>query len=211
MTCEGFLDAPSWIGTVQAFHPPTPAPTMTAPSSSNNGNFTVSWTSPAYSVSFQLQERLGSGSWSTIQDATATSRLIKSKPNGSWQYRARACNSSGCGSWSATRTVQVTLAIPTTAPTLSVPSPVNAWANVYIDWTAVTHASEYRLERSLGGVNWSQIAVVSSAGTSIQAPGYVSGDHYWYRVRGCSSLGCGPYSGPEMMIVRDCSTGCIEP
>ncbi|MEZ0469590.1 hypothetical protein [Luteimonas salinilitoris] len=68
------------------------------------------------SARYESQERLNSGSWSTIHDASGTSKAISGKTTGTWGYRMRACNVAGCAAWSGIKAVQVTRP-PANAPT----------------------------------------------------------------------------------------------
>src|SRR5690606_20458651 len=78
------------------------APTLSAPASSDTGSFTVSWGAVSGATSYRLEEQVNGGAWSEIQNNSATSKAISGKGNGSYGYRARACNSAGCSSYSAT-------------------------------------------------------------------------------------------------------------
>ena len=86
-----------------------------APSVSTTGNYTVSWNPPAYGAThYELQEKLGSGSWSTRYSGTGLSHGVSGRGNGSYYYRVRACQGSvsatTCGSWSgSSAAVSVTL------------------------------------------------------------------------------------------------------
>ena len=118
----GGCGAYSTIQGVTVLLPPGSAPTLTAPSSTTVDNYTVSWTTVATASSYELQERFNGGSWSTIQNTSSTSRAISGKPNGTYGYQVRACNSSGCGSYSAISNVVVSVPQPpATAPSLSGP------------------------------------------------------------------------------------------
>ncbi|MCC5865083.1 MAG: fibronectin type III domain-containing protein, partial [Wenzhouxiangella sp.] len=82
---------------------PTPAPdrpgSISYPSSSSTGNFTVSWGSVSGATRYELQRSANSGStWSQIFNGNATSQN-QSLSNGTYRFRVRACNSTGCSSW----------------------------------------------------------------------------------------------------------------
>ncbi len=118
---------------------PLPVPgvpgAISAPSTSTTGSYTVSWGASSGSVSsYQLQERMNGGSWATVQNNTSLSRSF-SKPAGTFfEYRARACNSSGCGEHTFTRGV----AIPEGSVSASVDTSFYIYipASVTLDWNS---------------------------------------------------------------------------
>lgn len=169
--------------------PPTQMPTLTAPASNNTGSFTVSWTGVSQATAYELQERLGSGSWSTIQNSGATSRAMADKPSGTWSYQVRGCNSAGCTAWSAIKTTAVLLP-PASAPTLTAPAS-NTTGSYTVSWTAVTAATRYELEQRKDAGTWSNIhnAAATSKALTAQTTGA-----YDYRVRACNDGGCADWS-----------------
>jgi predicted phage tail protein len=188
----GGCGAYSTIQGVTVLLPPSSAPTLTAPSSTTVDNYTVSWTTVAAASSYELQERFNGGSWSTIQNTSSTSRAISGKPNGTYGYQVRACNSSGCGSYSAISNVVVSVPQPpATAPSLSGPGLIFEGQPYDMSWSTVSGATTYRLEERLNGGSW--LEVHNAAGTIKSFPGRGQG-LYDYRVRACNGAGCGPYS-----------------
>ncbi|WP_043689969.1 RHS repeat protein [Luteimonas huabeiensis] len=181
----------AWSGTasVSVVHPPASAPTVTTPASNNSGGYTVTWTSVASATKYELQEQFNSGSWSTIHDGPGTSKAVSGKATGAWSYRARACNTGGCGGWSALRTTQV-LRPPSSAPQLTTPAS-NTTGTYVVTWSAVASATHYELEERKGTAAWGVIQ--SSSATShtrdAQTPGA-----YDYRARACNAGGCSAYS-----------------
>ncbi|MFT4257598.1 MAG: hypothetical protein QM599_11650 [Pseudoxanthomonas sp.] len=168
---------------------PTQTPTLTAPGTNATGSYTVSWTGAPLATEYELQERLASGSWSTIQNTGATSRVLSGKAAGSWGYQVRACNGAGCTAWSATQTTVVTLP-PTSAPTLTTPT-TNTTGSYTASWTSVSAATRYELEQRKDAGSWSNI--YNSTGTSIALTGQVAGS-YDHRVRACNTGGCSDWS-----------------
>jgi hypothetical protein len=168
---------------------PGSTPTITAPATNATGSYTVSWTSVATATRYELEERLGAGAWSQIQDTSATSRAITGKATGSWGYRVRACNSTGCGEWSAIGSVSVILP-PAGVPTLTAPS--NAGSSYTVSWTSVTAAIRYELDESFNGGAWNTI--YNGAGNSVSRTGGGVGSTLSYRVRACNDGGCGANS-----------------
>jgi YD repeat-containing protein len=198
--CSGW----SSVVTTSVLHPPSTSPNLSAPSSNSTGTYIVSWNGVDGADRYQLQESFNSGSWSTIFNAFDTSVGRGSQPNGSYRYRVRACNSSGCSSWSATTTVDV-LRPPATPSGLSAPSSTTAGSSFTVSWNSVGSADSYRLQRRRNGGSWS--TVYSSSGTSITNTLSTSGT-YDYRVRACNTSGCSSYSGTISVTVATGGGGC---
>lgn len=171
------------------------APAVTAPATNSSGAWTVSWLSVPTASSYQLEERIAGGAWANVQDASAISKAVSGKPSGSYEYRARACNASGCGNYSATVKTVVVLP-PSAAPALAVPAS-STNGGFTVTWTTVAATTEYRLEELTSGA-WSQIQ--SGAGTSISVSGRANGS-YSFRVRACNTGGCSSYSSTGMVTV----------
>ena len=190
--CAGY----STIATVVVTRPPTGVPTLTMPTSAYNGIYTASWTSVATATTYELQERLGTGSWSSIQNTSDLSRAVAGKGTGDWSYQVRACNAGGCAGWSAIRMVAV-LNQPASAPTLTLPS--NDLTGAYTaSWTAVATATRFELVERLGVGAWEQIH--NTAATSKALSGKTTGS-WSYQVRACNDAGCSAYSPIETVAV----------
>ena len=99
--------------------PPTPG-AITGPDSSINGSYSLSWSSSSGAESYQLQEEVNGGIWSTVYTGASITESFSDKGSrnfGSsttdYGYRVRACNGVACSAWMATKTVTVTLAATT--------------------------------------------------------------------------------------------------
>ena len=176
--------------------PPTQTPTLTAPASNNTGSFTVSWTGVPQATAYELQERLGGGSWGTIQNSGAISSVMAGKPSGAWSYQVRGCNSAGCTAWSTIKTTDVLLP-PASAPTLTAPA-TNTTGGYSVSWTAITAATRYELEQRKDAGTWSNIhnAAATSKALTAQTTGA-----YDYRVRACNDGGCADWSALASTVV----------
>ncbi|QRP64039.1 fibronectin type III domain-containing protein [Rhodanobacter sp. FDAARGOS 1247] len=170
--------------------PPATAPSLSVPASSSTGSYTVSWGGVGGATSYTLQEQVSGASWATIQSSSATSKALSGKGNGTYGYRVQACNAGGCGAWSGTGSIAVTL-IPATpgAPSLSISGP-SYKPVVNVSWTAVTGATSYQLEEThpQDGV----IVINNGSATSWQELIYASGT-VTFRVKACSSAGCSAF------------------
>lgn len=169
--------------------PPGTAPALTAPATSANGSFTVSWTAVSGAATYELQEQKNRGGWATLQNTSATSRSLSGKTDGSWSYQVRACNSAGCSAWSAIKTTEVAIP-PSGVPTLTAPA-TNTSGSYTVSWTAVSLATRYELDERKNGGSWVNIV---DAGVLTWAASAKGTGTYDYRVRACNGAGCAAYS-----------------
>src|SRR5690606_24610225 len=138
----GGCAALSSIKTTVVTHPPG-MPTVTAPAADNNGAFTVSWSSASTATSYRLDPRKDRGAWDQVYSGTALSKAVSGLTNGSYGYRARACNEGGCSAYSAIKTAVVTFP-PGSAPTLSAPTGIiNSYyqRSFTVSWGTVSTAT----------------------------------------------------------------------
>ncbi|RAO75911.1 chitinase N-terminal domain-containing protein [Dyella jiangningensis] len=185
--CSGYATS----GTVAVTIPPSSAPSLSAPGSSNTGTYTVSWSGVAGATSYTLQEQVSGGGWTTVQASGATNWGAGGKGNGTYGYRVQACNTAGCGAWSGTVNVAVSLvpAAPNfSGPYLSTKGRIDSWT-VY--WDAVPGATRYEIVRADNGVtvySGTALSYVLESGTS---------PYPWlensYRLRACNGNGCSPW------------------
>lgn len=162
---------------------------LTVPAYSNNGSYTASWAAVTNATRYELQEQVGSGSWSKVHDGASLSKAFSGKASGTYGYRVRACNGSTCGAWSAVAIVSVTLP-PGAAPPLSAPATALN-GNYTVSWTSATGATSYTLEESANGGAWME--AYKGGALSKTYSGKVSGS-YRYRVKACNTAGCSAYS-----------------
>lgn len=180
------------VGTVSVINPPASAPALSVPASSYSGSYSVSWGGVASATRYELVEQVNGGGWTLVQNAALVSMSFSGKYAGSWGYQVRACNAAGCGSYSPTGTVLVTLP-PASAPGLTVPAG-NYTGSFVVSWNGIGAATHYELEQQLNGGAWN--LAQSSPATSKTV---VVGDAglWGYRVRACNVAGCSNYSNVE--------------
>lgn len=176
--------------------PPAAAPTLTAPAANTTGSYAVNWTAVTDATRYQLQERLAGGSYATIHNASGRSKAVSGKATGTYQYRVRACNDVGCGSYSAAKSTKVTRA-PTAKPTVSAPASSTS-GNYTVSWTAVSGAAAYQLQERKKGGSWARIHNGSSRSEVVSGKAYATWE---YRARGCNDGGCGGYSAVKSVVV----------
>lgn len=171
-------------------------PTLTAPATSNNGSFTISWSSVSGAKTYRLEESINNGAWTEVTERTTLSWGTSGRGNGSYRYRVRSC-AMGCSGYSAIKTVTVAL-VPQGTPTLTAPAYVTA-GSYTVSWTAVSLATRYELQEQANGGNWAQIH--NAAGGSKAISGKASGT-YGYRVRACNDQGCAGWSAVKSTSVE---------
>ena len=176
--------------------PPSGKPTLTVPATSTTGSFTASWTTVPYAATYQLQERLGTSAWGTLQNTSATSRSLTGKVNGTWSYQVRACNAAGCAGWSTIETIEV-MVPPSTAPAVTAPAS-SSTGNYSVTWTTSARATRYELDERKDSGAW--VNIYNGSGTSRARSALTSGT-YQYRARACNDGGCSAYSAAATTTV----------
>lgn len=94
--------------TVSVPQPPASAPSLFAPGLLVEGEpYEVSWSSASDATTYRLEERFNNGSWFEMHNGPGTSKSFPGRGQGIYEYRVRACNGAGCGSYSAIQTTAV--------------------------------------------------------------------------------------------------------
>ena len=168
---------------------------LSSPSSSSTGAFTVSWNSSSTATSYQLQEKKNSGSWSIIHNSSVTSKGLSGKTNGTYYYRVRACNSSGCSAYSSQTTTLVVFP-PATPASIGAPSSINGGRPIPVNWSGSSTATSYELRMKVNNGGWSTI--YNGGNLNYTKRGVLSGIRAYFRVRACNSVGCSGYSNQVM-------------
>lgn len=213
--CSGFTLSSAVVVTI----PPASAPTLTVPSTNSTGSYTVNWGAVTAATSYTLQEEVNGGAWTTIQGSSATSKALSGKGSGSYGYRVQACNVGGCGPWSGTGTVTVTLIPATPAGLIATIEMTNLSGsgllasagivtpqarryayNLSASWAASTGATSYNFQYCQNG----GACVTRSGSTTSVAPFAVTGTAYTVSVQACNASGCSAYGASVTpTIVQD--------
>lgn len=164
--------------------PPTGVPSLSTPSLSGTGSYTVSWSAVSAATSYTLQQQVNGGAWTTIQSSGATSWSASGETYDTYAYRVQACNVGGCAGWSSTGSTVVDL--PPGTPSLSGGGTSNN-GSYSLSWGAVANATSYTLQESANGGAWT--TVQSSGATSWSTSGRGNGT-YNYHVQACDQGGC---------------------
>ncbi|HSX84747.1 MAG TPA: hypothetical protein VLE50_05040 [Cellvibrio sp.] len=168
------------------FAEPGFAQTMSMPSYSTTGTFTITLNNV---YSWAIQEANGS-TWKTVYTGSAfeaRSPITVTKPKGTYSYRLYNCvpNVNGC-SYSSTKTIIINVPDPVPlAPTLTVPT-TDADGTYSISWSNPQHAHHFVVEESLNSGSWSKITTTSDNSRSFSG----KGNGTWsYRVSACNTAG----------------------
>ena len=171
--------------TVQVFtsDPPT---LMSNPTTSTDGNYTLSWNEVDGAVTYKLRKdgvelRLSS------DDLQNRTYRVRNERNGSYRYEIRACPANGvCGDWSSVITVHVFIS---STPTLRSDKTSSTDGTYALDWDSVSGATTYELQENGDGLTLSPDDAIAH-----NISGQPDGD-YTYRVRACHrSGGCSLWS-----------------
>lgn len=192
--------------------PGTPNPSISSKSSNTDTTWTISWGAPSGRVtSYNLQRRHAPygtssyGSWSTIQSSSATSKSESNSTDGHYQYRARACNESGCGSWSSIDTATV-LNLPGNVGTPTIGSKSGLTDTAFtVNWSAPSgRVTSYNLRRrtaAYGSSSYGSWSTIQSSSATSRSETQTSDGNYQYDVRACNESGCSSYSGDRLAQV----------
>ncbi len=189
--CNGAGCGPwSATSTVAVIGPPTIEPVISAPGLVNVPQYSLSWSVPANSESFVLEESANGGGWTVVHNGGGNS-FGASRGKGSYAYRVRACNFAGCSPYSGIATVVV--ALPPGIPYFYLAEWLTTRKAPYqvqcsVGWSQVADATEYQLESGGGG---KRLYTGPNAYVSADGNAYCAGD---YRVRACNAGGCSPWS-----------------
>lgn len=80
---------------------------ITGPDTDDDGIFQLSWGTVSGATTYTLDRQPDGGSWSTVQNTSASTYNESGLANGTYYYRVKACDSSTCGNWTASKTVIV--------------------------------------------------------------------------------------------------------
>ncbi len=184
-------------GAVTVLLTPQVPTSVSLPSASVDGSYNLTWQNGGGLPDRYMVEERTSGAWSEVQNASSLSFTASGKTDGSYEYRIKACNSSGCSEFAPVVSVAV-LNIPLSPTAIS--GPATTTVDSYeLSWNVgqgqITH---YRLEEKYNTGDWllAQESLETSASFSSKVAGV-----YQYRVSACNQSGCGsPTSVHEITV-----------
>jgi YD repeat-containing protein len=173
---------------------PTAPASVTASVSADLSSITVTWSATSHATSYTVERSVNSGTWTTLYAGSATSTTVSGPADGSYQFRAAACNTNGCST--PTGSGAVTIAHVPPAPA-SISAPGSSTGAVPLSWPAVPYATSYQVEHSQDG-NWVQVYAGGATSVAINEP---ATGNWYYRVRACNGNGCSGYATSGVVIV----------
>lgn len=192
--------------------------TLSAPSTSSSGNYTVSWTSISTAYRYELYESAnGGGTWTRIYHGTSLSYAVSGKPPGNYTYRLDYCTwelilgggFEWCGWDSGYGTVTVVVgAAPPPTPTGLTGPDYDFNGTFQLSWNASSGATSYEVQSfPLGGGAFTTEYTGSSTNPTIS--GIADGTRL-YQVRACAASNCSPWSASLSIGVENLER-VIEP
>lgn len=160
-------------------------PNVSVDSASSDGTYTVSWQNGGGIVDeYFYSESPNFDNW--IPVGNSKSRVISGKSDGSWSYKVKACNSSGCGGHGTSNTVTVNHPTPDTPSSINVPAET-AETSYRISWEASTSTAldYYQISQQHAASAWSGWTKIT--GNSAQVVVDEAGN-WKHRVRACNEL-----------------------
>jgi hypothetical protein len=204
--------------------PPTSPSSITVPASSTAGIYIISWSTAVGTVTrYELQQDANSSftAPAITYSGTALSSSVTVPRDGTYYYRVRACNDTGCSNYrTGTNGVVVVIPVPPGVPSsITVPQTVPVNIPYNISWGAATGTvTYYELQAAieptfsclrspcLPGYFCQQWCVAlppivySGPNLSVSIEGKPATTLY-YRVRACNGLSCGAYRNANNGVV----------
>ena len=152
----------------------------------------LTWNSTADATSYKIERSLNGTTWTTLVPSPALTGGSNAYADTtvaagtSYTYRISTVNGSG----------QTVPAVATAVTTLPAAPALTASATsptiVSLSWTAVASATNYKLQSSIDGVNWTTLATQTA--TTYLSTGLTSNGTYLYRVSATNATGYGANS-----------------
>ena len=164
------------------------APTLAGTVASASA-ITLSWAAVPTATSYLLESSLNGGTtWSTLAtQSTLTYANTGLTADTAYKYRVSAINPSGTSAVSNIVSLTTILG----APTNFAANPASA-TEIDLTWTAVTHATNYKLERSLNQTTWTPLVpspALAGTSASYADTGLTAGTTYYYRISSINAVG----------------------
>ena len=174
--------------------PAAPTSITVSPTTSNNGNFSVSWPASGGASHYVLWQNANNGGADSVYSGSGTSDSITGLASGSYVYQVQACNSSGCSGFATSGTAKV---IPPAPASITVPA-YNFGTTLPVSWQVSPLANNYVLEEYPYNGGWGVAYEGPNTSATLTVPG--SGT-YQFQVAACGQGGCSPYTASGNIAV----------
>jgi len=205
--CNNDGCTPSAIaGPVAVVNPPPPPLTVTVPQTNNTGNYRVTWSTPNGGVwsgpelYYEIYEAGTDGVFGATAKYTGGNNYYDATnyPEGTYSYRVRSCNVSGCGNAYRDGDHSVQVILPPAAPA-SISVPPTSSGSYNVSWDSVSTATSYTLFQSSASNFANQYVVYQGSGTV--APITNGTGTFYHRVQACKGIVCSGYTAASQGVV----------
>lgn len=197
--------------TATSISPPL-APSNLSATAVSASQINLSWVDNSNNeTGFKIERCVGSGCTNFSQIAQPGAGVANYSDTGlasstTYTYRIRAFNSGGDSSYSNTSAATTSTAGPTppSAPTNLTVTTVSA-TRLDLKWTDTSNNEDgFKIERSLNGTAFSEVASVGSNVTTYSNTGLTCNTFYHYRVRSFNAIGNSTYSNTAKKKTSQC-------
>lgn len=181
--------------------PPVTPSGLSAPSSSNTGDYQITWDHVLDADYYELEEDDNEqfSSPMVIFNGLDDSKDINDKSDGVYYYRIRSFNQNGNSEWSPPVSIIVLISTVPMAPIISVPSSSSS-GQYTISWTEVSDIESYTLEEAIEPTFNAPYMLYTGDDTSKNIIDRNDGTYY-YRVKATNDVGDSPWSDIESIDV----------
>lgn len=191
---------------VLVIKPPGAPNTLTVPSYSNTGEYSLSWSSVSGTqVTYRVDEASNpgfTGSVRNVYNGTANETPVDNRTHGkaTFYYRVQACTAGGCSAFTPGSSPINVLIRPSAPSPMDVPAS-SSTGNFIVDvGTAGPRATVYLVYRATNPSFSNQVEIANGSATGI--PQYsLSNGTYYFRAYACNDSECGPYSATASITV----------
>lgn len=173
---------------------PGPPASISVPSSSANGAYSLSWGAASGIVTaYKLFEATNTGfsGQVLIYSGTGLSAAVSGRGNGTYYYRVQACFEEFCSGYRAGANGTSVVHPPGMPSSISVPP--SSGPSYTISWGAASGINpSYQLYEATNASFSGEVLVYNGAGSSHAVSGKGYG-YYYYRVRACNGSGCSDF------------------
>jgi len=183
---------------------PPPIPTGLTATTESSQEIDLTWNDVPGETNFRIQRSPDGVNWvriAIIPAGVTSYDDIGLRDGRTYYYRIRAANSAGLSALSTPVSTTTSTGLtfsPFVVWPLSAPTGLTATAvssgQINLSWDDVVGESNFRIQRSSDGVNWTRIAISPAGTTSYQDFGLTGGHTYYYRVRAGNAAGVSPFS-----------------